>query len=115
MMHLIRYISFFLYIFVVDPVNIFLKHYHKKIAGNITIRYPVKGPLDCEKLCVEIGDSCQAVNVIYTNRKHACDVMSRFPYTMDEMQKLMENNPDGKLVVKQGKYLNKYAHIIQVK
>ena len=100
----IRYVMFSLSIFVVDSVSLFWKHYHKKVGADTISSYQVKGPLDCEKVCVEMGDACQAVNAIYTNSKYACDVMARFAYTEDEVQNLTANNPNGKLIIKRGKY-----------
>ena len=47
---------------------------------------------------------CQVVNVTYTNSNYACDVIARFPYNKDEIVNLTRNNPNGKLVIKQGKW-----------
>ncbi|KAK2139178.1 hypothetical protein LSH36_1969g00009 [Paralvinella palmiformis] len=84
-----------------EAVNLFKKHHHKKILTTITARYPVKGPLGCEKLCLELADSCVAVNVLYTNHQYVCDVMATFPYSDEEVEKLMTSNPNGKLIIKQ--------------
>ncbi|KAK2149639.1 hypothetical protein LSH36_443g03022 [Paralvinella palmiformis] len=104
MLHLTNYVLFCFCIFGVGAIDLFWKRYHKKMAVDATVSYPVKGPLDCEKLCIEMGDSCQAVNVIYTKSNYACDVIARFTYNKDEIGNLMRNNPNGKLVIKQGKW-----------
>ncbi|KAK2151972.1 hypothetical protein LSH36_344g04018 [Paralvinella palmiformis] len=86
-----------------EAVNLFKKHHHqKKILTTITARYPVKGPLGCEKLCLELADSCVAVNVLYTNHQYVCDVMATFRYSDEEVEELMTSNPNGKLIIKQG-------------
>jgi hypothetical protein len=70
------------------------------MEASIAASYPVKGGLDSEKLCLEMGDYCLAVNVIYTNRRYVCDVMAVFPFTDGEVQEMMTSNPEGKLVIK---------------
>ncbi|KAK2139179.1 hypothetical protein LSH36_1969g00000 [Paralvinella palmiformis] len=84
-----------------EAVNLFKKHHHKKILTTITARYPVKGPLGCEKLCLELADSCVAVNVLYTNHQYVCDVMATFPCPDEDVEELMTINPNGKLIIKQ--------------
>jgi hypothetical protein len=76
------------------------KHHHKKIEASIAASYPVEGGLDCEKFCLEMGDYCLAVNMIYANRRYVCDVIPAFPFTDDEVQELMTSNLKGKLIIK---------------
>ena len=97
----------------VKAVCLFHKHYHKKITAENALIYPVKGVLHCEKLCLELGDSCKAVNVLSYSGKYQCEVMKEFPYTDDQVQDKMINNDGGKLIIKQGRpfsLINLFSH-----
>jgi len=65
---------------------------------------PVRKVLDCEKLCLHLAEYCRAVNVIYTDDNYICDMMETFLYTPDQVPHLIQDNPIGKLIVKQGKH-----------
>ena len=86
----------------VHTIKLFEKHHNKKISGHKIATYPVQGALDCEKLCLEMEESCAAVNVIYTNRRYVCDIMASLPHSGQDEEKVMTSNPKGKLIIKTG-------------
>ena len=99
------YVSLVLLVTGVTAGTLFKKYYHKKIDVSNGVTYPVRGILDCEKLCRWLGDSCKAANAIYEDDKHRCEVMKEFPYTDDmEIEDVMKSNPGGKLIIKRGIY-----------
>ena len=84
---------------------LFVKHFYKKIlSGQVMSVHAVKGALHCEKLCLDMGDACKAVNVIYTHGTYECWVMTDFPYSTEEVKSHLVDNPMGKLIIKQGMY-----------
>ncbi|KAK2167033.1 hypothetical protein LSH36_32g05024 [Paralvinella palmiformis] len=90
---------------------LFKKLHHQKLALGITARYTVKGALDCEKICLELGESCQFVNVIYEGGRFFCDVIRKDAPTDSEFGNLLVNNPNGKLIIKQGERNRIYYEI----
>ena len=93
----------------VDASCMFEKYYQQKLAVDSTATYTAKGVLDCEKLCLELTDSCLAVNVIYTDGHYICDVIEG---TTSLLERPRLSNPKGKLIIKRGKHV-KYWQIVQ--
>ena len=93
-----------LHVINVKAIKLFEKHHQNMVKRRITASYPVEGALDCEKLCLEMEDSCAAVNVIYTNRRYVCDVMTELPYNDEGVPKLVTSNTKGKLIDKISEY-----------
>ena len=90
----------------VDAMCIFQKYYQQKLAINGTTTYAVKGVLDCEKLCLELADSCLAVNVIYKDGNYICDVIANTTYGAGLLERPRIGNLKGKLIIKRGKQVN---------
>lgn len=84
-----------------DGVRLFDKFYQQKLVVNNATTYPVKGVLDCEALCLELSDSCQAVNVIYSEGHYFCEVFTMASVDLSESRRI--SNPKGKLIIKRGR------------
>ena len=89
-------------VFSVEAICLYEKHHQKKMKADTPLSYRVRSPLGCEKLCLEMGSSCQAANVLYTKPYYTCEVVSTFPY--DEAETELTFNKNGKLIVKKRKY-----------
>jgi hypothetical protein len=87
----------------IQATPLFKKHH--KIVWDIISTHAVKGVFYCEKLCLDMGDTCRAANVVATDGKYTCEVMETFSYNEDQVQDLMISNPRGKLIIKQGMYI----------
>ena len=96
------HVLLFVCMFTAGAVQLFEKHYNRKIEGNITASIPVKGVLDCDKLCLGMDADCLAVNVIYTKHEYICDVMATFPYSDEELESQMISISKGKLIIFRG-------------
>ena len=92
----------------------FEKYYQQKLAVDSTATYTVKDVLECEKLCLELTDSCLAINVIYKGGNYICDVIANSPHIGGVLEKPRIGNQGGKLIIKRGKHL-KDLHIVQDK
>ena len=84
---------------------VFEKYYQQKLAVDSTTTYDVHGVLDCEKLCLELADTCLAVNVIYTDGNYICDVIANTTYGWSAIERPRISNPKGKLIIKRGKHI----------
>ena len=55
--------NFWFIILLEHTLSMCEKYYEQKFVVDNTTTYTVNGVLDCENLCLELADSCLAINV----------------------------------------------------